>query len=82
MINKEHDYKEAKHLLAGAILQVESLQDRLARAEEGRKALEEEMRVTGLKTTKAILDTQNDTMRATEDVAIYKLKAENAERQL
>ncbi|KAF8907360.1 hypothetical protein CPB84DRAFT_309193 [Gymnopilus junonius] len=81
-IGKEHDAREAKHLLASAILQVESFRDRLRREEEARRALEEETHVLGVKTTKAILDSQKETLSAKEEVGTYKLKLENVEREL
>lgn len=82
VIVKEHEYTEAKHLLTTAILQVESLKDRLSREEEARKTLEEETRTLGLKTTKAILDSQSQTIRSQEDIGYYKLQLQNTERQL
>ena len=81
-ISKEHDAREAKHLLTSAILQVESLRDRLRQEEAAKRALEEETRALGLKSTKAILDAQKEALNAKEEIATYKLKWENAEREL
>ncbi|KAF9561976.1 hypothetical protein CPC08DRAFT_817388 [Agrocybe pediades] len=81
-VGKEKQAKDAKLLLSTAILQVESLQDRLAHEKNTRKILEEEIRVLGLKSTKAVLDAQKESVRAKEDVGMYKLQLENMSRDL
>ena len=81
-ISKEHEIKEAKHLLTTAILQIESLRDKLAREEQARKLLEEEKRLQGLKTTQAILKAQKESMGALESVGTYKLQIENLQMEL
>ncbi|KIM40596.1 hypothetical protein M413DRAFT_164521 [Hebeloma cylindrosporum] len=81
-ISKEHEIKEAKHLLTTAILQIESLRDKLAREEQARKVLEEEKRIQGLKTTQAILKAQKESMGALESVGMYKLQIENLQMDL
>jgi hypothetical protein len=68
--------------LTTAILQIESLHDKLAREEQARKVLEEEKRVQGLKTTQAILKAQKESMGALESVGTYKLQIENMQREL
>ena len=81
-ISKEHEIKEAKHLLTTAILQIESLRDKLTREEQARKVLEEEKRLQGLKTTQAILKAQKESMGAVESVGTYKLQIENLQMEL
>jgi len=81
-ISKEHEIKEAKHLLTTAILQIESLRDKLTREEQARKILEEEKRLQGLKTTQAILKAQKESMGALESVGTYKLQIENLQMEL
>lgn len=55
-----HEIIETKYLLTTAILQVESLHDKLTKEEQARKVLEEEKRLQDLKTTQAILKAQKE----------------------
>jgi len=62
--------------LTTAILQIESLRDKLTREELARNVLEEEKRLQGLKTTLAILKAQK------ESTGTYKLQIENLQMEL
>ena len=67
----------AKYLLTTAILQIESLRDKLTREEQARKVFEEEKQLQGLKTIQAILKAQKESMGALESVRTHKLQIEN-----
>jgi len=47
-----------------------------------RRALEEEKKEQGVKTTKAIIDTQKEAMSAKEEVRRFQLQLDNAQREL
>ena len=59
-----------------AILQIEFLRDKSTREEQARKVLEEEEWLRGLKTTQAILKTQEG-MGTPESVETHKFQIEN-----
>ena len=60
-----------------AILQIESLRDKLTREEQARKVLEEEKRLQGLKPSQAILKAQKEGMGTLESVEMHKFQIEN-----
>lgn len=82
LIAEEQDAKEARRLLRSAVAQLESAAARAATAERRGKALEEEQRVQGAKLTQALVDAQKEAMKAREDVSVYKLQLQNAEREM
>ncbi len=81
-ISREHESREAKHLLTTALMQLEATRERLATEQESRITLEEERNEQGVKTTKAIIDAQKDTMDAKEEVRRFRLQSDNAQSEL
>lgn len=82
LIAEEREAKEARRLLHAAVAQLESASTRAATAERRGKSLEEEQRVQGAKLTQALVDAQKEAMKAREDVSVFKLQLQNAEREM
>jgi len=81
-ISKEHESREAKHLLTTALIKLESHSERLAHEQEMRRALDEEKKEQGVKTTKAIIDTQKEAITAKEEIRRFQLQLDSAQREL
>jgi hypothetical protein len=89
LISEEHQSRETRKLLKTAISHLEAATQRVTRAEEARKALEEERRASetnqalhGLKVTQGIMNAQKETAKAQQEAGIYKLQLEHAEREV
>jgi len=63
-------------------MQLDATRERLATEQESRITLEEERNEQGVKTTKAIIDAQKDTMDAKEEVRRFRLQSDNAQSEL
>lgn len=89
LINEESRSRESRNLLRTAISHLEAATQRAERAEEARKQVEEERRtletnqtIHGLKVTQGIMNAQKETAKAQEEVGLYKLQLQHAEREV
>lgn len=89
LINEETRARESRNLLRTAISHLEAATQRAKRAEEARKVIEEERRILetnqtihGLKVTQGIMNAQKETAKAQEEVGLYKLQLQHAEREV
>ena len=63
-------------------MQLESHRERSVHEQEMRRALEDEKKEQGVKTTKAIIDTQKEAITAKGEVRRFQLQLESAQREL
>lgn len=81
-ISKEYESREAKHLLTTALIQLDAFRDKLIHERDIRLALEDEKKEQAVKTTKALIDTQQEAMDAREEIRSSQLQLENLQSEL
>jgi hypothetical protein len=82
LIEKEFEAQETKSLLRTAIVRLEATTQRAVKAEQDRKKLEATHTLQNLNVSQGIIDAQQETVKAQQDVTVYKLQLDHMRQEL
>lgn len=82
LVKQERKASEARELVRGALAQLDADARRQARAEAERQEGEARRAREGLRVAQTVRDAQEAAARATQEVELYRLRLQNADREV
>lgn len=82
LVEKEFEARETKKLLRTTIVRLEATTQRAVRAEQECKKVEAAQTLQNLNVSQGMIDSQQRSAKAQQDIAVYKLQLDNMRQEM